>query len=248
MSDDQHQEGLEPIPTAQPVTDPGASGTTEPPTVEAPATEPTGEAPSVAPPPAPGTPTAAGPAPAPRRTVTMPLWAFVAVGGALLLGLGFLLGWAVAPDGDDDGINISAGDGREMPFGGNLSPFDDDNGNGRFGDRWEDGDGSTDEDTAFLGVVVQDSTDPDGAEIVQVSPSSPAADADLETGDVITEVDGDAVDDAAELTERIRSADPGDTVTIGYERDGEDRTVDVELDERSTFRMTPPTTSPRSTS
>jgi hypothetical protein len=29
----------------------------------------------------------------------MPLWAFLAVGGVLLLGLGFLLGWAVT-DGD----------------------------------------------------------------------------------------------------------------------------------------------------
>jgi membrane-associated protease RseP (regulator of RpoE activity) len=241
MTDDQQPDPLEPIPTAEPVTDPAATPATDPPTVEAPTGPPTAPTPvtTSAPPPIPP------PTPPPaRRTVTMPLWAFVAVGGVLLLGLGFLLGWAVAPGDDDrDGVTISGGDASELPFGGNRSPFGgngDGNGNGNgFGDG-----GSILGNTAFLGVVVENSSDPDGAAIVRVAPSSPAADAGLEAGDVITEVDGDEVADAAALTRRIRSADPGDTVTIGYERDGDDDTVDVELEERPAFDITPPTTSP----
>jgi membrane-associated protease RseP (regulator of RpoE activity) len=240
MTDEHQPDPLEPIPTAEPVTDPAATPATTPPTVEAPTGPPTAETPlaTSAPPPA---PTAAPPSA--RRTVTMPLWAFMAVGGVLLLGLGFLLGWAVAPGDDDDGVSISAGDASELPFGGNGSPFGG-NGNGNGRNRFGGDGGSILGNTAFLGVVVENSSDPDGAEIVRVAPSSPAADAGLEAGDVITEVDGDDVEDAAALTQRIRSADPGDTVSIGYERDGDDDTVDVELDERPAFEITPPTTSP----
>jgi membrane-associated protease RseP (regulator of RpoE activity) len=234
MTDDQQPEPLEPVPVSAPPTDP-ASRAVEPPTVEAPAAT----APAAPPPP---------PAP-PRRThVTVPLWALAAVGGVVLLALGFLLGWVLAPGDDDDSTADSAGNAQELPFGGNFSPFGPDgngngsggNGGGRFG---------LDEDTAYLGVVVADSSDPEGAEIQRVAPDSPAEDAALEDGDVITEVDGDGVDGAAALTERIQDLEAGDTVEIGYERDGEERTVEVELDERPALRdLLPPTTRPRATS
>jgi membrane-associated protease RseP (regulator of RpoE activity) len=164
----------------------------------------------------------------------MPLWAFATVAGVLLLVLGFLLGWAVAPSDDDDSVQAPAGNTRELPFGENFNPFGNDGNNGD--------DSFNLRDTAFLGVVVEDSSDPDGAEIVRVAESSPADEAGLEAGDVITEVDGDEVDDAAALTERIRASDPGDTVTVDYERDGESDSADIRLDERPRFEITPPTT------
>jgi membrane-associated protease RseP (regulator of RpoE activity) len=235
MTDDQQHDPLEPIPPAEPGTGGTPAGDT--PTMEAPAASPTAETPTAPPPPPWGTePAAPGSAPASpaRRTVTMPLWAFATVAGILLLALGFLLGWAVAPGDDDDSVQAPAGNSRELPFGENFNPFGD-------GDRGRGG-GSLLGDTAFLGVVVESSTDPDGAEIVRVAPSSPADEAGLENGDVITEVDGDEVDDAPALTERIRESEPGDTVTVDYERDGESESVDVRLDERPRFEITPPTT------
>ena len=59
-----------------------------------------------------------------------------------------------------------------------------------------------------------------------------ADDAGLEADDVILEVDGEAVGTPGELVAAIRSLDPGDEVTITYERDGEEDSVDVTLTER----------------
>jgi putative serine protease PepD len=68
-----------------------------------------------------------------------------------------------------------------------------------------------------------------GAVVAGVESGSPADDAGLEEGDVITEVDGEAVRDPAALTSAIRSHAPGDRVTLGVTRDGDETTVDVTL-------------------
>jgi membrane-associated protease RseP (regulator of RpoE activity) len=250
MTDDQQPDPLEPVPVTDPTGEPVPEPTAEAPTVEA------GAAAPPAPPPVTPAPVAAAPASGPRRSVTVPLWSLAVVGGVLLLGFGFLLGLLVAPD-DDDGSAGPASESRELPFGG-FGPFSPD-GNGRSGDRWDDGSGddnngngnggSTASQTAYLGVVVQDSSDPAGAEVVRVAPDSPADEAGLEAGDVITTVDDDEVNDAAALTQRIRSLDPEDEVTIEYERDGDEHTAEIRLDERPSLgELVPPTTTPRSTS
>ncbi len=85
---------------------------------------------------------------------------------------------------------------------------------------------------AFLGV----STDPtsssvvgDGAVVVDVTKDSPADKAGLQQGDKITSVDSSPVRDPVELGARVRSHQPGDIVTITFERDGNqaDRTGDT---------------------
>ncbi len=68
-----------------------------------------------------------------------------------------------------------------------------------------------------------------GAIVDQVTPGTPAAEAGLKSGDVITKVDGQPVKDAADLTIRIGSFKPGDKVQLTYLRDGADKTVDVTL-------------------
>ena len=74
-------------------------------------------------------------------------------------------------------------------------------------------------------------TRPDvGASISEVTPDSPAEDAGLRQNDVITSVDGTPVADGVELIVAIREHQPGDTIELGYERDGEERTADVTLD------------------
>jgi S1-C subfamily serine protease len=87
------------------------------------------------------------------------------------------------------------------------------------------------------------STDPDGVRITQIVDGSPAADAGLETGDVITKVDDDAVTSPAELAQRIQAKDAGDTVKVTYVRDGDTKTADVKLiSRRDGLRQSTPST------
>ena len=85
-------------------------------------------------------------------------------------------------------------------------------------------------ETGFLGVSGADSTgEPSGAVIVEVEPDSPAADADLRRGDVITSVDGEPLDGMADLVAAIRSRQPGDSLALTIVRDDEEQTVEVTL-------------------
>ena len=59
-----------------------------------------------------------------------------------------------------------------------------------------------------------------GARISSVREDSPAADAELESGDVVTKIDDTTVADDDDLIRAIRARDPGDDVTVTYTRDG----------------------------
>ncbi|MEM7028359.1 MAG: PDZ domain-containing protein [Chloroflexota bacterium] len=72
---------------------------------------------------------------------------------------------------------------------------------------------------------------PDGAIILDVSPDSPAAEADLQKGDVITAVAGESIDLENPLTDLIADFQPGDEVELTVERDDETLTIEVTLDE-----------------
>jgi putative serine protease PepD len=68
-----------------------------------------------------------------------------------------------------------------------------------------------------------------GAQIVQVEDAGAAASAGLRAGDVVTAVGDRAVTTSTELTAAVRSAAPGDEVTLTVRRDGRTSTVDVTL-------------------
>lgn len=69
----------------------------------------------------------------------------------------------------------------------------------------------------------------DSAVIHRVLPGSPADEAGLQEGDVITSVNGTAVVSAAEVSDAVAALSVGDSVSLGIERDGEASTVDVVL-------------------
>ncbi|HEV7726470.1 MAG TPA: trypsin-like peptidase domain-containing protein [Modestobacter sp.] len=69
-----------------------------------------------------------------------------------------------------------------------------------------------------------------GAEVVQVQGGSAAADAGLRVGDVVTALGDRAVTTSTELTAAVRSAQPGDRVTLTVRRGSDSSTVDVTLD------------------
>ena len=68
-----------------------------------------------------------------------------------------------------------------------------------------------------------------GAMVDKVMPGTPAADAGLKTGDVITKLNGQKVEDAADLTRQIGEMKPGAAIELTYMRDGAEKTAQAKL-------------------
>ena len=85
---------------------------------------------------------------------------------------------------------------------------------------------------AYLGVSTEDAEDGGGASIAEVRSGTPAAEAGLRSGDVVTAIDGRAVTSSDELRRLIDSSSPGDTVELTLERDGQTKTLQAELGSR----------------
>jgi len=68
-----------------------------------------------------------------------------------------------------------------------------------------------------------------GALVSEPQANSPAAKAGIESGDVITSVDGSAVNDARDLARRISTMAPGTAVKLGLLHQGQEKTVTVTL-------------------
>ncbi|GII00280.1 S1C family serine protease [Planobispora takensis] len=87
---------------------------------------------------------------------------------------------------------------------------------------------------AFLGVSMADAVgDAGGALVQQVTEGSPAAQAGLKQGDLITKIDDTAVEGSATVVGAIRSLKPGDRVTLTYVRDGRTETATATLTEKT---------------
>ena len=84
---------------------------------------------------------------------------------------------------------------------------------------------------AVLGVFTE-KKEAAGATVREVAKGSPAEKAGIKTGDVITRVDADKINEPQDLFEKIGAHDPGDKVTITYLRDKKENTATVTLDER----------------
>ncbi len=91
----------------------------------------------------------------------------------------------------------------------------------------------------FLGVGIQDvsrdiaeSVGLDGARgalVTEPTKDSPADKAGVKSGDVITEVDGKAINNALDLSRTIAGKNPGTKVELKVWRDGKEQTITVEL-------------------
>jgi serine protease Do len=93
-----------------------------------------------------------------------------------------------------------------------------------------------------LGVSVADAADPQvreqlgvkaatrGAIIAEVVPGSPASEAGLQAGDVITRLAGKPIENGAQLTEVSKSLKSGSTVSAVVKRQGEEMLVQISLE------------------
>jgi serine protease Do len=68
-----------------------------------------------------------------------------------------------------------------------------------------------------------------GALVAQVAPDSPAAAAGIEQGDVVLSYDGKAIEDVRDLTAMVADTDPGVDADVVVWRDGEEKTLTVEI-------------------
>ena len=85
----------------------------------------------------------------------------------------------------------------------------------------------------YLGVSLEQRTDGgQGARITSVEDDSPAAEAGLEVGDVVTEVDGVPIAGSGGLIAAIRGTSPGTGLSITVIRDGASRELSATITER----------------
>jgi membrane-associated protease RseP (regulator of RpoE activity) len=211
----------------------------EPPTAET-ATPPTvsAAAPAAAPT---AVPVAGGATPPSERSggIWLPTWLAALLAVLLIGGLGFAIGY-ISADDDDSNPGVAAnsqpipnrGNQGNLPNGGNLPGFPG-NGNSNGNGNGPGNGGTATASGAFLGVSVEDAANDAGASITAVRSGSPAADAGLKEGDVITKVDTTDVKSGDDLIQAVRGHDPGDDVTVTYTRDGNSAQVTVHLGDRS---------------
>jgi putative serine protease PepD len=81
----------------------------------------------------------------------------------------------------------------------------------------------------IIGAEVSVDPSYDGARIEQVSEGSPAEAAGIQSGDVVTQVNGEPVHDGIELIVQIRTFEPGQTITLSVDHDGKTTPVRVVL-------------------
>jgi putative serine protease PepD len=84
----------------------------------------------------------------------------------------------------------------------------------------------------YLGVFVQARANRSGAGVAQVKRGSPAADAGLKAGDVITAFAGETIQTPDDLTAAVAGKAPGDKVSVTYVRDGSTKTAEVTIGTR----------------
>jgi putative serine protease PepD len=87
----------------------------------------------------------------------------------------------------------------------------------------------------WLGVETSDSTNPaapSGAEVQTVTPGGPAEAAGLNPGDVITEIDGEQVDDSSDIARLVNGKQPGDKIDLRVDRSGQNIALGATLGDR----------------
>jgi putative serine protease PepD len=83
---------------------------------------------------------------------------------------------------------------------------------------------------AFLGVSTVDT--PSGAQVASVSGGTPAAQAGIQKGDVITALGGKTVAGSTALASLVDQHKPGETVSVSVTRNGQQKTLQVKLGQR----------------
>lgn len=95
----------------------------------------------------------------------------------------------------------------------------------------------------FLGILMENTSS--GVRIREITQNSPAAQAGLQEGDLLTKINQDSVQSAAEVRRIIASMAPNEKITITYNRNGKSKTTTAVLEKRKqgpppSFRLAVP--------
>ena len=82
---------------------------------------------------------------------------------------------------------------------------------------------------AYLGITMSKSNDPAGVKVTSVFKDTAAASAGLQTGDVITKIDGSDVTSTNDVSVAVSKKSAGDTLDITYVRNGQENTTTATL-------------------
>ena len=80
-----------------------------------------------------------------------------------------------------------------------------------------------------LGMSIEDTEDSKGVKITEVDNETPADKAGIKKDDVITSINGKAVNSVDEIKEALKNLKEGDTVKTGITRAGKAQTIDIKL-------------------
>ncbi|MBU6262549.1 MAG: PDZ domain-containing protein [Bacteroidetes bacterium] len=80
-----------------------------------------------------------------------------------------------------------------------------------------------------LGISIEDVSEGTGAKVVEVTEGSAAAKAGITKNDVITAVDGAAINDVSALQEKAAQLKAGDAINIKLTREGKTKEVNVKI-------------------
>jgi putative serine protease PepD len=87
--------------------------------------------------------------------------------------------------------------------------------------------------TPIAGISIDSNYEGIGAKIAEVVSDGPASSTDLKVGDIVTKINGEAVEDSTELIVAIRRNNPGDTIVLTVKNTaGNEREVSVVLGSR----------------
>src|SRR5262249_50205458 len=87
--------------------------------------------------------------------------------------------------------------------------------------------------SGYLGhLAAEDAPGGIGAKINIVGPATPAAEGELEPGDIITEINGHVLSNAESLATALSETRPGDSVKIAVNRDGKSLSLQTTLARR----------------
>jgi putative serine protease PepD len=87
--------------------------------------------------------------------------------------------------------------------------------------------------TPIAGISIDSTFEGVGAKIAEVVSDGPASSTDLKVGDIVTKINGEAVEDSTELIVAIRRNNPGDTIVLTVKNTaGTEREVSVVLGSR----------------
>jgi putative serine protease PepD len=143
-------------------------------------------------------------------------------GGPLLNSAGQVVGINTATSGDAQNIGFAIAIDNAKPVIDQLRKGG--------GSSSSPGSATQQASTAFLGVSVTDGDQ--GAQVVQVDPSSPAGRAGIQQGDDIVSLGGAQVQSADDLTSAMQSHKPGDKVTVKFVRGQDQQSATVQLASR----------------